>query len=316
MTSAANPGDEQARLPVRLTLPGGNELVVRAIRADDVDAVIALHQRLSPEALYRRFFTAALPPVSFFERLASVAERGGVGLVAEIVAAPDSGRLGLVGEVDVEPLRNGNGEIAIVVDGGWRGWLGPYLVELACREARKRGIANLEAEVLSCNRQMRAVTRSRGEALLPASDWQEVRVVFATDGPVPSWLPGDRPRVLVEQRGMAVDAVAGLEAAGFDVIACAGRTAGRPACPLLGGGTCPLAADADAIVLAMPPGPDRDALVAAHRAGNVPVVVVDPGDTPVTAAALVAAARSVLDGSDLDVGADLEHPIRGEPEEA
>ena len=275
-------------------LPGGVELVVRAVEPGDVPAVTALHERLSPEAVYRRFFTSVLPPASFFERLTTVAERGGLGLVAEVVTAREPDRLGIVGEVDIEPLRNGNGEIAIVVDGRWRGWLGPYLVELASRAAHRLGMPNLEAEVLTCNRQMRAVTRSRGEAFLPTSDWQEVRVVFATDGPAPSWLPGDRPRVLVEQRGVAFDAVSGLEAAGYDVIACAGRTAGRPACPLLTGGTCPLAAGADAIVVAMPASPERDELVAAHRSGTVPVVVVDPGSTPITGEALVGAARSVL----------------------
>jgi hypothetical protein len=289
---------------VRLELPGRIVLLVRAIEPDDVDAVTELHRRLSPEAVYRRFFTAVLPPPSFFERLATVEARGGVGLVAEVVEAPAEEDRRIVAEVDVEPLANGNGEIAVVVDARWRGWLGPYVVELACREARRHGVPNLEAEVLTCNRQMRALTRARGEAFLPHSDWQEVRVVFATDGPVPSWLPGDRPRILVEQRGVAFDAVAGLEAAGFDVLACAGRTTGRPGCPLLDGGTCPLAAGADAIVVVMAPSEEREALVAAHRAGRVPVEVVEPGTNPVTAETLVAAARRALAGSDLDVGAD------------
>lgn len=290
--------------------------MVRDIEADDVEAVTELHRRLSPEAVYRRFFTAVLPPPSFFERLATVEERGGVGLVAEVVEAPAADDRRIVAEVDVEPLANGNGEIAVVVDARWRGWLGPYLVEVACREAGRRGMPNLEAEVLTCNRQMRALTRSRGEAFLPQSDWQEVRVAFATDGPVPSWLPGHRPRILVEQRGVAFDAVAGLESAGFDVVACAGRTTGRPGCPVLEGSTCPLAAGADAILVVMAPSEERDALVAAHRAGAVPVEIVEPATTPVTAEVLVDAARRALAGSDLDMGADLEHAVDGQAEEA
>lgn len=280
---------------MRLDLPNGVVLVVRRIEAADVPAVTELHGRLSTEAVYRRFFTAVLPPPPFFERLATVAERGGLGLVAEVVEAPEADRIGVVAEVDVEPLANGNGEIAIVVDERWRGWLGPYLVELACREARRRGMVNLEAEVLSCNRQMRAVTRARGEALLPTSDWQEVRVVFATDGPAPAWLPGDRPKILVEQRGVAFDAVAGLEAAGFDVLACAGRSTSRPGCPVLDGGVCPLAAGADAIVVAMPASEAREALVAAHRARTTPVAVVEPSPhAPLDTETLVAAARRAL----------------------
>jgi hypothetical protein len=298
----------RSELPVHLELPGDVELVVRLIEADDVAAVTELHQRLSPEAIYRRFFTSVLPRASFFERLATVAERGGLGVVAEVIAAPDPDQLGIVAEVDVEPLANGDGEIAIVVDGRWRGWLGPYLVEIVCREAARMGVPNLEAEVLTCNRQMRALTRSRGEAFLPTSDWQEVRVVFSTDGPAPSWLAGDRPRILVEQRGVAFDAVAGLQAAGFDVIACAGRTAGRPACPVLHGGTCPLAAGADVIVVAMPPSPERDELVDAHRAGTVPVVTIEPGSTPITAESLVEAARTALDATGAADGAAVNGP--------
>lgn len=303
-------------LPLRLELPGRIALVVRAIEPADVDAVTELHRRLSPESVYRRFFTAVLPPPSFFERLATVEARGGVGLVAEVVDAPSEDDRRIIAEVDVEPLANGNGEIAVVVDARWRGWLGPYVVELACRAAGRRGMPNLEAEVLTCNRQMRALTRSRGEAFLPKSDWQEVRVVFATDGPVPSWLPGHRPRILVEQRGVAFDAVAGLEAAGFDVLACAGRTTGHPGCPVLEGGTCPLAAGADAIVVVMAPGEERDALVAAHRARGVPLEVVEPAATPITGDVLVAAARRAIGGSDLDVGTDLEHAVDRQAEEA
>lgn len=295
MTARPPTDADPGALPARLELPGGVVLAVRSVEPDDVDAITALHQRLSPEAVYRRFFTSTLPPRSFFERLATVDERGGLGLVAEVVESPLADAIGLVAEVDVEPLKNGNGEIAIVVDERWRGWLGPYLVELACREAGRRGMANLEAEVLTCNRPMRALTRSRGEAYLPHSDWQEVRVTFSTDGPAPSWLPGDRPRILVEQRGVAFDAVDGLEAAGFDVVACAGRSGSRPGCPLLAGSTCPLASGADVIVVAMPASPERDALVAAHQVGTVPVVVVEPSrNHPFGADALITAAREGL----------------------
>lgn len=311
------PATEATRLPVRLDLAGGGVLTVRPIEPSDVEAVRELHERLSPEAVYLRFFTSTLPAAPFFDRLATVVDRGGVGLVA--IAEPSDGSGSeLVAEVDVERLANGNGEIAIVVDARWRGWLGPYLVELATREAARRGMPNLEAEILSCNRPMRAITRSRGEAILPASDWQELRVAFSTAGPAPTWpASGDGPRILLEQRGVAFGAVSGLQAAGFDVVACAGRTSGRPSCPLLAGGECPLASGADAIVIAMPAGEERDELEAAHRAASSPVVVVEPGTrSPLTADALVAAARSIVGASDLDVGADLEHPIGRQVEEA
>ena len=295
VTGESSGADDRDELPVHLMLPGGVELVVRAVEADDVAAITALYQRLSPESVYRRFFTMALPPASFFERLTTVVERGGLGLVAEVVTAPEPDVLGVVGEVEVEPLANGNGEIAIIVDGRWRGWLGSYLVELACGAAHRLGMPNLEAEVLACNRPMRAVTRHRGEAFLPSSDWKEVRVLFSTAEPAPSWLPRDRPRVLVEQQhGVAFDAVSGLAAAGYEVVACAGRTAGRPFCPLLTGDPCSLAERADAIIVAMPASPERNSLVVAHQSRAIPVIVVEPGSVRLTGDALVVAAESVL----------------------
>jgi hypothetical protein len=295
--------------PLRVKTADGRLLEVRHVVPSDLDAVRSLYERLTPDGVYRRFFTSVLPPPSYFERLVAIADRGGIGLLAFVDGE-------LVGEVDVESLENGNGELAIVVDRRWRGWLGPYLVEMAAREAARRGIADLEAEILTCNRPMRAITRARGEAFLPTSDWQEARVVFPTSGSGPGWPRRDGTRVLVEQRGVAFDAVAGLAAAGFHVVACAGRTSGRPRCPVLDGADCPLASGAEVIVVSMPPGPDRQALLAAHSRGDVPVVVVEPSGVPLTAADLRAAVEAARPRSELDVGADLEHPVGREPEEA
>src|SRR5690606_34383368 len=84
----------------------------------------------------------------------------------------------------------------------------------------------------------------------------------------------------------------------------------RPACPVISGGTCPLAAGADVIVVAMPVSPERDELVAAHRSGSVPVVVIEPGSTPITTDSLVAAARSGLDDAETGGGTNSGHPGR------
>ncbi len=275
---------------LRIPLADGSRLVVRPIRRRDLPPIRRLHEALSPEARYLRFFTPTLPGDGYFERLVAVRDRGGVGLVAE---DPDGA---IVAVVDVEPLADGNGELALVVAEDWRGWLGPYLVELASRAAARLGMPNLEVQELTSNGAMRAITRSRGEAFMAGSDWHEVRVVVGTSGAAPSWSPGDRPRVLVEQHGVAFDAVAGLRAAGFDVLACAGRTVHAPWCPLLEGRRCPLAEGADTVVVAMPPGPDRSRLVAAHRERTDRVVVLTPGRQPVTSERLVEAVGAWVHG--------------------
>jgi len=280
-------------LPRDVDLPGGERLRFREIRPDDAGAIEALFAGLDAESRYRRFFTAAGPSPDYCVRLSHIAERGGVGVVAI-----DMSRETIVAEADAEPLANGNAEIAVTVNRAWRGWLGPYLLSLLRQQAARRGLDNLEAEILACNRPMRALTRSCGEALLPQPDWQTVRVVVASDGTVPSWPSTEKPTVLVELRTTSVEALAQLVDAGYEVLACSGRTRGGPPCPMLANdGDCPLAATADVVVVAVPDEDDRERLVDLHRRRHphVPVVPVEVGPGhPMNGASLIAAAERGL----------------------
>ena len=65
-----------------MPLPGGGLLTVRPVTRADVDGLMALYDGLSRGDRYRRFFSAYSPPRAFFERLATVVERGGYGVVA------------------------------------------------------------------------------------------------------------------------------------------------------------------------------------------------------------------------------------------
>lgn len=284
-------------LPLDVALPGGERLQFREIRPDDASALEGLFAGLDPEARYRRFFTAAGPPADYVERLSQIAERRGVGVVAVDVSDGT-----VVAEADAELLDNGNAEIAVTVDRGWRGWLGPYLLSLLREQASRRGIANLEAEILACNPQMHALTRSCGEALLPRPDWQTIRVVFGSDGTVPSWPATTKPTVLVEVRTTSVEALGRLVDAGYEVLACTGRTSGGPPCPMLADdGDCLLARTADVIVVAVPDADERNRLVDLHRRrhGDVPVVPIEVGPGhPMTGASLIEAAeRGLVTGS-------------------
>ncbi len=290
-------------LPRDVDLPGGERLQFRETRPDDAPALEALFAGLDAESRYRRFFTAAGPSPDYSNRLSRIVERGGIGVVAV-----DTSTGTIVAEADAEPLDDGNAEIAVTVDRAWRGWLGPYLLSLLRRQAARHGMANLEAEILACNRPMRALTRSCGEALLPQPDWQTVRVVIASDGTVPSWPSTEKPTVLVELRTTSVEALAQLVEAGYEVLACTGRTRGGPPCPMLANdvlasdpgaddGDCPLAATADVIVVAVPDDDERQRLVDLHRRrhAHVPVVSVEVGPGhPMTGASLIAAAERGL----------------------
>ncbi len=237
----------------RTELPGGRLLVVRPMGPADVDGLQALYAGLDDDARYRRFFAVYRPGRDWFERMAAVADRGGLGLVA-MVAGP-SAEPAIVGDATLEPLANGDGELAITVDRAWRGWLGPYLLDALIDAAAQAGFSNVEADVLCSNLPMLSLIRCRSYAVMPKDEWTVMRLVLATDGAAtPRWPDGDGGRrVLVEGAGGRWRGAAAAEAAGLQVLGCPGPEGRRRACPALAGAPCPLAAHADAIVVNHPP---------------------------------------------------------------
>lgn len=278
-----------------MTTASGERLRFREIEPGDTSAIERLYRELDAESTYRRFFTATRPPPSYLSSLTHLAERGGCSIVVEDRSADEPGRI--VAEANVVPLANGNGELAVTVERAWRGWLGPYLFGLLRARAAELDIPNVEAEILTCNRPMRALTRRAGEAVYPPEDWQTIRVVVASSGTAPSWPPASTRRVLVEARSANTPALAELVAHGYDVMACTGRRTGGGSCPMLDSGDdCPLARDADVIVVAERDAVRRDELVAGHAARHpeVPVVTLD-GERPPDGASLLAAVAAELD---------------------
>jgi ribosomal protein S18 acetylase RimI-like enzyme len=246
-----------------VALPQHQTLVVRPVEPTDVEGLMALYEGLDRDARYRRFFSVYRPPRSFFERLVSVGERGGAGLVAVHRAGASDERI--VAEASYEHQPDGDGEVGITVDAAWRGWLGPYLLDALAEEAAARGVPNLVADVLVTNGPMLALFRSRGCVLVPNEDFSVVRAKIGTASAPATWPAVNRRRVLVEGAGGQWHAAQALRAAGLDVLVCPGPGPGRSRCPALAGVPCPLAAEADAIVVARPPDEERwDALRRTH----------------------------------------------------
>jgi hypothetical protein len=244
-------------------LPQGRTVGVRAMTHDDVAAIAHLYSSLSAEDRYRRFFTAFHATEQAVGVWVHDAVNRGYGLVAVATSEPDEP---IVGEAFYVVLPNGDGEFALTVHPGWRGWLGPYLLDLLAEAAHERGVPNLESDILGENRTMLCLIRHRGHVVLPASDFQIVRVAIGTGPEGPVWpARGARPRVLVEGGGVHWNGIDLLTAA-FDVYTCPGPgPAGRRHCPALHGERCPLAAEADAVVVAFPPASERGAaLLRAH----------------------------------------------------
>jgi RimJ/RimL family protein N-acetyltransferase len=249
----------------RTALPTGQVLEIRPVQESDLEGLTALYAGLDDEALHRRFFSIYHPPTSFFEKLVTIRERGGLGLVA--IVQDQDGTERLVGEAGYEPLEDGDGELGIAVDRAWRGWLGPYLLDALLDAAAEEGVPNLEADVLCSNLSMLTLLRCRGYALMPRDDWTVVRLLVKAGGRgAPSW-PGDHdePHLLVEGSGGSWSGVVVADQAGVEVIGCPGPDRSSTDCPVLRGEPCPLVEEADAILLHHPGDSERwEALRAAH----------------------------------------------------
>ena len=133
------------------------ELVVRPIGPGDGERLRRLFERLSPETVYRRFFTRfPAPPPGVLEYLAAVDHHDHEGLVAldgdEIVAVARWDR------------RAGGGpeaDLSILVEDSWqhRG-LGRALMRVLVAEAARHDITDLAADVLTENGPARRLATS------------------------------------------------------------------------------------------------------------------------------------------------------------
>jgi ribosomal protein S18 acetylase RimI-like enzyme len=125
------------------------ELVMRPVDPADVDAIVATHRRLSPQSIYRRFFTLMPDPASLvMHHLALVDHRDHEALVVL-----DGDQVVAVAQWDRAQEHPEEADVAIVVDEAWqhRG-LGTALMRALAGDAHRHGVDTLTASVLSDNR--------------------------------------------------------------------------------------------------------------------------------------------------------------------
>lgn len=154
-------------------LSGGRILTVRTVTEADVEGLDALFEGLSDEDRYYRFFSLSHPGRKFLEQMARAEHERGYRLVA-VVSGPEGK---LVAEAGYAILPDGNGEFALTVASGWRGWLGPYLLDALVAAAAARGVPNLQADILVSNVRMLALVANRGYVTLDR-EMSQVRVAI------------------------------------------------------------------------------------------------------------------------------------------
>jgi hypothetical protein len=262
-------------LPEIIELADGARLEVRSTDADDAERICELYEQLSISDRHRRFFSAFKPRLDWCRQWATVGSRGGFGVIAVVHrdGEPDE----IEGEAGYARRSDGDGDLALTVSPSWRGWLGPYLLDVLVRHAGDVGLGNLQADILLENGPMLSLLRRRDPVAM-AHDDGVVRLSIGTTGPVPTWPPDDRrPRVLVEVAGRRWSGERAAEEAGLATAMCAGPDArSEHGCPVLDGGRCPLADAADAIVVLLDPDDERsERLIRAHReqSPGTPVLV-------------------------------------------
>lgn len=256
-----------------IILDQNRTLTLRHSRDGDGQALASLYRRFSPQDLYLRFFTGGLPPQRWFDRWATISERGGCGLVVE---ESGSGEPTIVAEAGYSLLCSGDAELGIAVDPGARGWLGAWLLDALLQHAEAQGVPNIQAVVLSSNRRMVALAKSRGTVTMDTADWSTVRLSMSSKGYVPSW-PGDRagdrpherPRLLVESDRSRWSGAPETTRVGFDVVACQGPSHQKHGCPLIAGERCPLLDGADVVLHLLDPSvPANLELIAAQHVAH------------------------------------------------
>ena len=132
-----------------VTLRNGAWVRVRVIRPDDEPRLMALCRRLSPQAVYQRFFSFRRLLPEEARVFANVDYHRQMAVVAEV----GDGQADLVGVARYGFSDEGTADIGLVVADAWQGLgLGSLLLDEILRAGEQRGIHEFSAEVLTDNR--------------------------------------------------------------------------------------------------------------------------------------------------------------------
>jgi RimJ/RimL family protein N-acetyltransferase len=163
---------------------GGRSVVVRPIRADDADALIRFHHRLSDTSIRRRYFYPHMDLRA--KEVAHLTQVDGIDRVALVVKCGEE--LIAVGRYDRmdDPTQ---AEVAFVVaDAFQHHGLATMLLQRLADVAKSVGVTCLVAEVMAENTAMLSVFHAAGFPIESKCEWGtvELRMTLASCGTKPS----------------------------------------------------------------------------------------------------------------------------------
>jgi hypothetical protein len=219
-----------------------------------------MYESLSHTDLYRRFFTVYRPGPKVLQKwIDRIPDRG-----RRLIVRRETGAV--VADGGYVRSEDGDAELDLVVVPEARGWLGGYLLDRLVTAARADGVRNLRADVLVENGPMLGLIHHRRYVNAGHDDHTVAHVLIAVGAETPQWTEAhDRPRILIEGGGLGWIPDGLSRSLGVDVLQCPGPAATGRRCPALQGRTCPLAAEADAVVCALDPHGQRDEVLGAHH---------------------------------------------------
>jgi len=131
----------------------GREASIREARPADIPAIDAMHDRLSKQSLYLRYFASRKPSLESLEDQLLGPQGGGAAYVA-LSEGKQAEILGLAYYRQV-PGEAGSAEPAVLVEDRFQGkGLGQALMEVLIRQARCQSIRSFKAYVLPENQRV------------------------------------------------------------------------------------------------------------------------------------------------------------------
>ncbi|MEJ2711257.1 MAG: GNAT family N-acetyltransferase [Anaerolineales bacterium] len=139
--------------PIQFSLKDGQSVKIRPMQLDDLLAIDAMHDRLSKQSLYYRYFVARKPRLDALREQMQRSQYRGAALVATLDSAPDE----IIGMAYYlfTPKDASVAEPAILVEDRFQGLgLGGALFKYLSREALSQALHAFQFFVLPENRRM------------------------------------------------------------------------------------------------------------------------------------------------------------------